>query len=494
MQLSGHDGPLDPIERARLLERTHEAVFSGTPAPHEPRPVVYDSWQRSLAANVDPERPAPPLVYDSDELDDVRDAHPLAGCLPLLRRSLLEATDEATHVMILTDADGHILWREGNSRVRRAADNVLLAEGTRWSETAIGTNAMGTALATGAPVQIHSAEHLVRTYHEWTCAASPVHDPDTGRVLGAIDLSGPLHTMHPALLALVCTTSTLVEKHLSQVVAERDEALRARQAHHLAALRGEPGALLNRSGRVIATASAGVTLPDRVDLDEAEPSQLTADGRQLVVEPLDEGYLLRARTPSTPATRAQLRLMSEHPAVSVGGREFSLTQRHAEILALLALWPDGLTGEQLALHLHGEKGNPATVRVEMHRLRAQWGSLLAAGTPYRLAAGVDVDFHTVRAAVRRGELVTAVTHHRSGLLPRSESPTLRGERAELLTALRRAVLDGGDVDALWEFGASEPGREDVEVWERLLAELADSDARRSSVLAHLQRLHDEDDE
>ena len=61
-----------------------------------------------------------------------------------------------------------------------------LFPGTHWSEDAIGTNAMGTTLAVDAPVQIHSAEHLVRTYHTWTCVAAPVHDPDTGGILGAI--------------------------------------------------------------------------------------------------------------------------------------------------------------------------------------------------------------------------------------------------------------------------------------------------------------------
>lgn len=60
--------------------------------------------------------------------------------------------------MIVTDADGHILWREDKANVCLRADRVLLTEGTKWSESAIGTNAMGTALALGRPVQIHSAD------------------------------------------------------------------------------------------------------------------------------------------------------------------------------------------------------------------------------------------------------------------------------------------------------------------------------------------------
>jgi transcriptional regulator of acetoin/glycerol metabolism len=111
------------------------------------------------------------------------------------------------HVMLVTDAEGHILWRDGAAAVLSHADGVGLFPGTQWSETAIGTNAMGTALAVDAPVQIHSAEHLVRTYHSWTCVAAPVHDPETGAILGAVDISGPLHTVHPALLQLVSATA-----------------------------------------------------------------------------------------------------------------------------------------------------------------------------------------------------------------------------------------------------------------------------------------------
>jgi hypothetical protein len=69
------------------------------------------------------------------------------------------------------------LWREGHQDVLRRAEGVGLVEGTRWSEDAIGTNAMGTALAEDRALRIHSAEHHVRAYHPWTCAAAPIHDP-----------------------------------------------------------------------------------------------------------------------------------------------------------------------------------------------------------------------------------------------------------------------------------------------------------------------------
>ena len=40
------------------------------------------------------------------------------------------------------------------------------------------------------------------------------------------------------------------------------------------------------------------------------------------------------------------------------------------------------------------------------------------------------------------------------------------------------MLDRGDVDALWEYGQREPGRDDLAVFERLAAELPSQDPRQ----------------
>ncbi|MDT7675405.1 MAG: hypothetical protein QOD82_3307, partial [Pseudonocardiales bacterium] len=193
----------DPVATSRMLAGVYDAVLGDEPTSRPPRPVVSDSWQRSLAAHVDPDNRTPPVVYAPDEISELRAAHPLNAVMPLLRGTLVSIADEAMHVMLVTDAKGHVLWRDGATKLLAEADRVGLFPGTRWSESAIGTNAMGTTLAVDTPVQIHSAEHLVRTYHAWTCVAAPVHDPDTGAILGAIDISGPLYTVHPALVQLV---------------------------------------------------------------------------------------------------------------------------------------------------------------------------------------------------------------------------------------------------------------------------------------------------
>ncbi len=475
----------DPLALARLLDRTRDAVLSGGQAPVPPRKVISESWRRSLAANVDPDSHPPTPVYDADELAAIRDQHPLAAVLTLLRSTLVSVADEAVHVMIVTDAEGNILWREGSPAVRRQADPVGLFEGTRWSETSMGTNAMGTTLVLDSPVQVHSAEHLVHAYHNWTCAAAPVHDPDTGAILGSIDVTGPLHTMHPALLSLVTVTAQLAEGQLRASMSAADERLRAKYQPQLARLRGEPGALLTPTGRVLAL-RPGDQWPDRVDV-AGERIEL-ADGRQALVERLPDGYLLHVPRSTRHRPRLRLRLLAgNHPTASLDGRPLPLTTRRAELLALLALHPEGLTAEQLALHVYGEDGNPATVRAEIHRLRARLDGVVQT-KPYRLCAELDVDLHTVRAALRAGHLDTATRLCPGVLLAQSESPTLRAEWDELLVALRQAVLIRGEIGPLWSFGQATYGRDDLEIFERLTGLLPGSDPRYTMAAAHYSRL------
>ncbi len=52
-------------------------------------------------------------------------------------------------------------------------------------------------------MHVFSDEHLHAVLHIWSCSAAPITDPDTGRMLGCLDVSGPAPSLHPATVALV---------------------------------------------------------------------------------------------------------------------------------------------------------------------------------------------------------------------------------------------------------------------------------------------------
>jgi hypothetical protein len=87
--------------------------------------------------------------------------------------------------------------------------------GADWSERGAGTNAPGTALALDTEMQIRGSEHFSRIVQPWSCTAVPVHDPATGALIGAIDLTGGTQVASPQTLALVRATAVAVENHLA---------------------------------------------------------------------------------------------------------------------------------------------------------------------------------------------------------------------------------------------------------------------------------------
>ncbi len=180
-------------------------------------------------------------------------------------------------------------------------------------------------------------------------------------------------------------------------------------------------------------------------------------------------------------------LGADRPEARLNGRPIRLTLRHADLLAVLAMHPAGLTAEQLATQLYGPSGNPVSVRAEVHRLRAQLGGHVLPTQPYRLAATVRADFRQVRAALAEGRVDEALDGYRGALLPRSEAPAIRDARDELAAALRRAVLSRRDPHALQRLMSIEDFAEDAELAEALLRALPRTDARRALVLTRLAR-------
>ncbi|GIH26961.1 hypothetical protein Aph01nite_52710 [Acrocarpospora phusangensis] len=458
-------------------------MSGNTPKEETPRTVISASWSRSLAAGIHPGVQAAPLVYDVADIGDARSAHPLSEMLPLLSHTVLQIADEAAHIMVITDADGHILWRDGHRDVLRHGDMIGLADGFAWSEEAVGTNGIGTALATGRPTSVYSAEHLIEVLHHWSCVGAPIIDPDTGDVLGCIDISGTTETLPPATVALVGAAARLAESHLTLRMREADERIRARHQSRLRA----SGLLVTPSGRVIG--GERIAMPgsgaERIALAGGEQRLMLPangdrlvlpDGRSARVESLGDAYLIMPFGVSD-APRLSLTLLgTDHPYAELDGVRVPLSLRHAEIVALLALYGRGLTAEQLSFLLYGDEGNPVTIRAEIHRLRAQLSRAVAA-KPYRLVGEVEADLLSVRRALAKGDMRVVARLYQGPLLPRSEAPAVRRERDELDARVRAELLAKGSIDDLWLYAQTASGQDDFEVLERIVADTGSNDHR-----------------
>jgi len=431
----------DRVAWARLLRRAHEVALSGRGTPPVLREVIVRSWERCVTAGVDRDRPAP-VMLAAEETARRLAAHPLAAVLPTVRQVVGAAAGDARHLLTLSDADGILLWSEGHPSMLEAAVAPHFVPGALCSELALGTNAVGTALVIDHAIQVFSAEHYNRLLHGWSCSAAPIHDPTSGDLLGAVDLSGTFRTAHPHTLSLVSAVARAVETQLAHDQERREADLVARYVDRLPAAGRRPSALVACDGRVL-LASPRNWLGGRVDLPEEEGPVVLARGTRAIAERIGDGarivWGVRAREPRVPRRVLLLRAVGgEPPATLLDGRPLALSARHTEILVVLALCPDGLSADALARAMYGCDAKKVTARAEVARLRRTLADLVQA-RPYRLCADVRADFLEVERLLEEGDAEAAAALYRGPLLPSSTAPAIVAARMRIAHAMKTAV-------------------------------------------------------
>ncbi len=414
----------DPRRYAQILTAVYDATMTGGKSPARPREVIGESWRRLQTLGIDPEVGNPAeRQMDVSDLEFTRRESGLFDILDDLARGLESVVQDGDNILVVADRHGRVLWRSGSTAVLDRADDLGFVEGANWAEDSVGTNAIGTALVSRRAVQIFSAEHYVRSHHSWTCAGAPIRDPRTGQVLGAIDVSGPVKTVHPTTIALVDAVARLAESQLREIHRTTLDRLRSVAAPMLARLQS-PALAVDANGWVAAVES--VALRNRILLPED-----LATGRFWLpalgvcdFEPLPGGWLVRPASTvdsgvaDVGSTRISIDLRdSQKPRIEVrsevGEWTHEPTPRHAEILYLLATNRQGRTAAQMAADLFGDDGRAITVRAEMSRLRKHLAGIIST-QPYRLDESATVD------------LITPSDMNR--LLPHSSAPAIRAAR------------------------------------------------------------------
>ncbi len=184
------------------------------------QPSVLDSWRRSQALRLDPDRVELPYVREPNM------GSPLArAAAPVLQRVTDDLAAQAVSV-VLTSTDGVVVERTAAQvSILNALDTVSLVPGYSLAEEVAGTNGIGTALETGRPAFIRGGEHYVAVFTDFACAGSPIRDPVTRRVIGAVNLSCLADESDPLLLALATSAGRQIEDRLRVVAHEGETAL-----------------------------------------------------------------------------------------------------------------------------------------------------------------------------------------------------------------------------------------------------------------------------
>ncbi|HEU5108282.1 MAG TPA: LytTR family transcriptional regulator DNA-binding domain-containing protein [Micromonosporaceae bacterium] len=152
------------------------------------RPEVAISWHRCREMyRVDPHLTQAPIAVA--EFDHAPEHDVVFTELGFLAASVAHEVGNLGGVVTVTDATGRILAEWGDQATLARANDSTLAPWFCWSECAVGTNGMGTALEAHGPVPIRGAEHWCQAFHNWVCAGVAVRDVVTREPIAVLNIS-----------------------------------------------------------------------------------------------------------------------------------------------------------------------------------------------------------------------------------------------------------------------------------------------------------------
>ncbi|PGN49080.1 sigma-54-dependent Fis family transcriptional regulator [Bacillus cereus] len=176
---------------------------------------ISESWYRCKQANVNPHMNKGQKILSSDIFQDQKKKSEifLDIAIPQIQ-NMRKTIDELQMMALLIDPDGYVLSLSGNQQTLKRAKHINFIEGVKWTEAAVGTNAIGTALEIEEAIMISGTEHYSVASHSWSCAASPIHNDD-GKLIGVLDFSCPIEFSHPYMLGMVTSIAHAIERECS---------------------------------------------------------------------------------------------------------------------------------------------------------------------------------------------------------------------------------------------------------------------------------------
>lgn len=187
---------------------------------------VRQSWLRSAAHGVDAHA-VRPQTLEQRRLAEARSrSGPLLEAAERSLQVIHQTLGQEPHMAALSDPDGLIvrLLAPRGAIGPGLASNLF--EGASWHERDIGSNGIGTAIATEDAVTILGPQHFADDYMPWTCIGVPLHHPG-GRLAGALDVSVRNERSSSQTLGWTLSVAEKIETALARTSAARriDDAL-----------------------------------------------------------------------------------------------------------------------------------------------------------------------------------------------------------------------------------------------------------------------------
>ncbi|RBP68882.1 transcriptional regulator of acetoin/glycerol metabolism [Alkalibaculum bacchi] len=180
----------------------------------EIRPVILESWKRCKNNLVDFYGGKGKVLSDEEMKHRLEKNKELIEIASPIIKDIYNIVKETNYSVVLTDTDGILIETIENEKIRPEHRDLNFMQGTSWNEKDVGTNAIGTCLAIGQPIQVVGSEHYCKYHHVWTCSAAPIRNSE-GKIIGCLNLSGRVEDVHPHTFGIVVASVKNIEKQLA---------------------------------------------------------------------------------------------------------------------------------------------------------------------------------------------------------------------------------------------------------------------------------------
>ncbi|MCX7068589.1 MAG: sigma 54-interacting transcriptional regulator [Methylococcales bacterium] len=201
-----------PIQAWQWMNQTRSV-----PEQHDwVRPEVRDAWERCLEdyhlplghfANWDDY----PILAAT--VEQTNPATHIKELITHLSNNFHTALQDAGMMMVLTAADGRLLYALGEQKWPNTFMTQMHLTGSLWSECILGNNGIGTTAILKKPVAFQGMEHFLNVLHPFTTVGYPLLD-EVGELIAVIGLISDHQESMNSLFAFLHLICVLVNTNL----------------------------------------------------------------------------------------------------------------------------------------------------------------------------------------------------------------------------------------------------------------------------------------
>lgn len=250
--MTAHDRTVQPPARDTLLRARARLEGRGLVEWDRVSSHVARSWERCLAAGLDPLHKPENLVADTATFGRILRQHSILRSLARPELELLfRQVSGSNYLLALGSPEGVVTDVLADRSFADTETGRTIIEGSIWSEDLRGTNAMGLALHDRAPRSVWRGEHFFRSQERVSCIAVPIFDSGGG-IAGVLDASTGSEDWHPHSTALLNMAAANIEAGLFHFEQDARTVMRVHPRPEYLSTMSAGLIALDSDGRIVA--------------------------------------------------------------------------------------------------------------------------------------------------------------------------------------------------------------------------------------------------